>query len=59
MARADAQYKLRLYDPDSRSSAAVFLGPTFGGPVNRLVAFRSATTSGESFLAYSTSDRVS
>lgn len=53
----DSQYKMRLYNPDAKSNAATFLGPTFGGPVNSLVAFCSSAAS-ESFLAYSTADRV-
>lgn len=54
---ADAQFKMRLFNPDTKSNAATFLGPTFGGPVNHLIPFCS-TAAAESFLAYSTSERV-
>lgn len=48
---------MRLYNPDAKSNSATFLGPTFGGPINHLIAFCSSAAA-ESFLAYSTSERV-
>jgi len=54
---ADDSYKLRMFDPDLQSSVATMLGPTFGGPLQRLLMFKSPT-SDSAFLAYATEDRV-
>ena len=54
---ADAGFKIRMFNADARRQVATFLGPTFGGPVSRLIMFKSATSQ-EAFLAYSTPERV-
>ncbi|GBF88525.1 hypothetical protein Rsub_01240 [Raphidocelis subcapitata] len=54
---ADDGYKVRAYNPDSRTARATFLGPTHGGPIARLLPFRSVA-SGGSWLAYATADQV-
>lgn len=48
---------MRVYNPDTRSVQATFLGPTFGGPITQIVMFRAAASEGH-FLAYSTAERV-
>ena len=53
----DNQFKVRMFDADKRLQVATFLGPTFGGPVSKLVMFKSATSEA-AFLAYTTSERV-
>jgi hypothetical protein len=56
-APADDGYKVRAYNPDSCTARATFLGPTHGGPIARLMPFRSVA-SGGSWLAYATVDQV-
>eukprot|EP00798_Chlamydomonas_sp_ICE-L_P020374 gene20374-27144_t len=53
----DESFKIQMYHPDQKEIQAVFLGPTFGGPVQQLIMFRSTPSDG-AFLAYSTSERV-
>ena len=53
----DAQFKVRMFNADTKSQVSTFLGPTFGGPVSQLVMFKSAT-SDAAFLAYATAQRV-
>ncbi len=40
----DAQYKVRMVNPDSQAQVATFLGPTFAGPISQVVMFKSATS---------------
>jgi len=40
----DDAFKVRAYNPDSRTHRATFLGPTHGGPIVRLQAFRSVAS---------------
>lgn len=54
---ADTGFKIRMFNADSQSQVATFLGPAFGGNVSRLIMFKSATSQ-EAFLAYSTEERV-
>lgn len=54
---ADTNFKLSVYNPDAQALEAVYLGPTFGGPISQLLTFRS-TSSTCNFLAYATSERV-
>lgn len=42
----DEHYKVRAYNPDSRTHRATFLGPTHGGPIVRLLPFRSVASGG-------------
>lgn len=53
----NSQYKVCMYNPDSQAQVATFVGPTFAGPIKRLIMFNSATEE-EAFLAYATSERV-
>ncbi|KAK9829874.1 hypothetical protein WJX72_008365 [[Myrmecia] bisecta] len=54
---ADDAFKLRLYSADSQSCVATYLGPTFSGPLEDLVVFRSGVTD-QPYVAYCTADRV-
>ncbi|KAF8067275.1 CFAP251 [Scenedesmus sp. PABB004] len=56
---ADEAFKVRAHNPDHAhgTAAATFLGPTFGGPINRLLPFRSVADGG-SWLAWSSAERV-
>jgi hypothetical protein len=54
---SEAGYKVRVLDPDAAAFAATLAGPTFGGPLQQLHAFRSCT-SDASFLAYACGERV-
>jgi hypothetical protein len=47
-----------MYSADSGRTVAVLMGPTFGGPIRRLAAFRAATGGGGAALAYATASRV-
>lgn len=53
----DDAYKIKMYNPDKQNLSAVFLGPTFGGPISQLIMFKSTTSDG-AFLAYATEERV-
>ncbi|GAX79688.1 hypothetical protein CEUSTIGMA_g7129.t1 [Chlamydomonas eustigma] len=53
----DAQFKMRMYNADTRAAVTTFLGPTFGGPVTNLIMFKSASSDG-AYLAYCTKERV-
>lgn len=37
---ADEAFKVRMYDPDMKACVSVFLGPTFGGPLQKLLMFK-------------------
>lgn len=37
---ADDAYKIKAYNPDTKTACATYLGPTFGGPINKLLPFR-------------------
>ena len=37
---ADDGYKVKLFDPDAKAVVAVYLGPTFGGPLQQLLMFK-------------------
>eukprot|EP00878_Enallax_costatus_P028053 GHUV01030257.1.p1 GENE.GHUV01030257.1~~GHUV01030257.1.p1 ORF type:complete len:640 (+),score=169.39 GHUV01030257.1:876-2795(+) len=37
---ADDAYKIKAYNPDTRTACATYLGPTFGGPIRKLLPFR-------------------
>ncbi|MEW5317091.1 MAG: hypothetical protein WDW38_008421 [Sanguina aurantia] len=54
---ADTNFKLSVFNPDAQALEAVYLGPTFGGPISQLLTFRS-TSSTCNFLAYATRERV-
>ncbi len=53
----DEQYKVRMINADTQSQVTTFLGPTFGGPVSKLIMFKSSTSE-DAFLAYLTKERV-
>jgi len=37
---ADDAYKIKLYSPDQRTCVCTCLGPTFSGPLQKLISFR-------------------
>jgi hypothetical protein len=38
----DDVYKIKAYNPDAKAASATYLGPTFGGPITKLLPFRYA-----------------
>eukprot|EP00232_Nephroselmis_pyriformis_P024102 CAMPEP_0182866546 /NCGR_PEP_ID=MMETSP0034_2-20130328/8259_1 /TAXON_ID=156128 /ORGANISM="Nephroselmis pyriformis, Strain CCMP717" /LENGTH=717 /DNA_ID=CAMNT_0024998875 /DNA_START=137 /DNA_END=2286 /DNA_ORIENTATION=- len=54
---ADDEFKLRTYGVESKQCRSTVLGPTYGGPLNRLQVFHGASN-GRPYLAYSTHDKV-
>eukprot|EP00775_Hariotina_reticulata_P011389 gene11389-11537_t len=54
---ADDAKKIKAYNPDTRTACATYLGPTFGGVINKLLPFRSVTDNG-AWLAYGTPQQV-
>jgi hypothetical protein len=42
MFHADDAYKIKAYNPDAKAASATYLGPTFGGPITKLLPFRYA-----------------
>ncbi|WIA32991.1 hypothetical protein OEZ86_006150 [Tetradesmus obliquus] len=54
---ADDAFKIKAYNPDAKAASATYLGPTFGGPITKLLPFRSVTDGG-AWLAYSTAEQV-
>ena len=56
---ADDGYKLRTLDAAMGGSLGVALGPTYGGPLTRLVQFRGpGGRTHRHYLAYATSERI-
>mmetsp|Transcript_12567 Transcript_12567/g.27123 ORF Transcript_12567/g.27123 Transcript_12567/m.27123 type:complete len:896 (+) Transcript_12567:296-2983(+) len=53
----DDAHKIRMYNPDAQQVVATFLGPTFAGPIQQLVMFKSASST-SAFLAYASAERV-
>ncbi|KAF6250825.1 quinon protein alcohol dehydrogenase-like superfamily [Scenedesmus sp. NREL 46B-D3] len=54
---ADDAFKVKAYNPDAKAASATHLGPTFGGPISKLLPFRSVTDGG-AWLAYSTAEQL-
>jgi hypothetical protein len=42
---ADDAFKIKAYSPDAKAASATYLGPTFGGPITKLLPFRCAGSS--------------
>lgn len=41
---ADDAFKIKAYNPDAKAASATYLGPTFGGPITKLLPFRYAAS---------------
>lgn len=59
---ANNEYKLKQWNADNKSCRRTTIGPTFGGPINRLEQINHIHTDGQSrpteFVAYGTADKV-
>jgi len=56
---ANSEFKLRVFNANSRVCRRTALGPTYGGPLRNLVALQTLDSDvGERYLAYSTEDKV-
>lgn len=59
---ASDEYKLKQWNADNKSCRRTTLGPTFGGPINRLEKVNYVYSDGKSrpseFAAYGTVDKV-
>lgn len=59
---ANSEYKLKQWNADNKSCRRTTLGPTFGGPINRLEQVNHIHTDGVSrpseFVAYGTAEKV-
>ena len=59
---ANNEYKLKQWNADNKSCRRTTLGPTFGGPINRLEQINHIHADGQSrpseFVAYGTGDKV-
>ena len=59
---ANNEYKFKQWNADNKSCRRTSIGPTFGGPINRLLQINHIHTDGQSrpteFVAYGTADKV-
>ena len=55
---ADDQYKIRTVDVDTLTTTRTVLGPTFGGPVTRIVPFNAGGDACAPHAAYATARKV-
>ncbi|CAM9681994.1 unnamed protein product [Heterosigma akashiwo] len=56
---ANDEFKLRQWNGDNRSFRRMSLGPTFGGPLNRLMSAEAVPVPAPSgFMAYTTAEKV-
>ncbi|CAM9977972.1 unnamed protein product [Scytosiphon promiscuus] len=59
---ANDEYKFKQWNADNKSCRRTTIGPTFGGPINRLEQINNIHTDGRSrpteFVAYGTADKV-
>lgn len=59
---ANNEYKFKQWNADNKSCRRTTIGPTFGGPINRLEQINHINTDGQSrpteFVAYGTADKV-
>lgn len=59
---ANNEYKFKQWNADNKSCRRTTIGPTFGGPINRLEQINHIHTDGQSrpteFVAYGTADKV-
>eukprot|EP00903_Cladosiphon_okamuranus_P005352 g5347.t1 len=59
---ANNEYKLKQWNADNKNCRRTTIGPTFGGPINRLVQINHIHTDGQprptEFVAYGTADKV-
>lgn len=59
---ANNEYKFKQWNADNKSCRRTTIGPTFGGPINRLENIKHIHTDGQSrpteFVAYGTADKV-
>lgn len=57
---ATDEYKIKLWNASNKTCRKTTLGPSYGGPINRLVPIplRRPTASGERYCAYSTHEKV-
>lgn len=53
---ANDEYKMKLWNPTTRTSRRTCLGPTYGGEISKLKLLDQGT--GEKFLLYSTNQKV-
>lgn len=54
---ADDQFKLSMFDADFKATNATYLGPTYAGPITKMVMFRSVASK-EHHMAYATDERI-
>eukprot|EP01135_Chromosphaera_perkinsii_P011905 Nk52_evm22s2531 gene=Nk52_evmTU22s2531 len=56
---ANSEYKIKLYSTASKMCRKTSLGPTYAGPVNKLIVLPNVGTNGlQHYVAYGTGDRV-
>ncbi|CBJ27265.1 flagellar associated protein [Ectocarpus siliculosus] len=59
---ANNEYKFKQWNADNKSCRRTTIGPTFGGPINRLEQINNIHTDGQSrpteFVAYGTAEKV-
>ncbi|CAM9695874.1 unnamed protein product [Ectocarpus sp. 12 AP-2014] len=59
---ASNEYKFKQWNADNKSCRRTTIGPTFGGPINRLEQINNIHTDGQSrpteFVAYGTAEKV-
>ncbi|CAM9566703.1 unnamed protein product, partial [Hapterophycus canaliculatus] len=59
---ANNEYKFKQWNADNKSCRKTTIGPTFGGPINRLKQINHIHTDGQvrptEFVAYGTADKV-